>query len=221
MAINLQKGQRISLEKSMTHALVGLGWDTNRYDGGADFDLDASVFLLGENDKLLRDEDFVFYNNLSGRDGAVVHMGDNLTGGSDGDDEQIKIDFTKLPPEIKKIAICVQIFAARTLVRYRMLISVSQDFHARTMKLAKLCFVSTLRRNSPSRQHWSLQRSITETVNGSSMPLHQAIRVDWQLFAAHSVQMSDKNRNIACTVSQCRHNLSECLYFTVLGRFYS
>ena len=87
MAINLQKGQRISLEKSMTHALVGLGWDTNKYDGGADFDLDASVFLLGENDKLLRDEDFVFYNNLSGRDGAVVHMGDNLTGGSDGDDE--------------------------------------------------------------------------------------------------------------------------------------
>ena len=57
MAINLQKGQRISLEKSMTHALIGLGWDTNRYDGGADFDLDASVFLLGENDKLLRDEE--------------------------------------------------------------------------------------------------------------------------------------------------------------------
>ena len=112
MAINLQKGQRISLEKSMTHALVGLGWDTNRYDGGADFDLDASVFLLGENDKLLRDEDFVFYNNLSGRDGAVVHMGDNLTGGSDGDDEQIKIDSTKLPPEIKKIAICVTIYDA-------------------------------------------------------------------------------------------------------------
>ncbi len=65
-----------------------------------------------KNDKLLRDEDFVFYNNLSGRDGAVVHMGDNLTGGSDGDDEQIKIDFTKLPPEIKKIAICVTIYDA-------------------------------------------------------------------------------------------------------------
>ena len=112
MAINLQKGQRISLEKSITHALIGLGWDTNKYDGGADFDLDASVFLLGENDRLIRDEDFVFYNNLSGRDGAVVHMGDNLTGGSDGDDEQIRIDFTKLPPEIKKIAICVTIYAA-------------------------------------------------------------------------------------------------------------
>ena len=59
MAINLQKGQRVSLDSSMKLALVGLGWDTNRYDGGADFDLDASAFLLGENGKLLRDEDFV------------------------------------------------------------------------------------------------------------------------------------------------------------------
>ena len=60
MAINLQKGQRVSLDNSMKLALVGLGWDTNRYDGGADFDLDASAFLLGETGKLLRDEDFVF-----------------------------------------------------------------------------------------------------------------------------------------------------------------
>ena len=89
MAINLQKGQRVSLDHSMKLALVGLGWDTNRYDGGADFDLDASAFLLGENGKLLRDEDFVFYNNLNGRNGAVVHTGDNLTGDGDGDDEVI------------------------------------------------------------------------------------------------------------------------------------
>ena len=97
MAINLQKGQRVSLDNSMKLALVGLGWDTNRYDGGNDFDLDASAFLLGENGKLLRDEDFVFYNNLNGRDGAVVHTGDNLTGDGDGDDEVIMIDFTKIP----------------------------------------------------------------------------------------------------------------------------
>lgn len=112
MAINLQKGQRVSLDNSMKLALVGLGWDTNRYDGGADFDLDASAFLLGENGKLLRDEDFVFYNNLNGRDGAVVHTGDNLTGDGDGDDEVIMIDFTKIPREIKKIAICVTIHDA-------------------------------------------------------------------------------------------------------------
>ena len=112
MAINLQKGQRVSLDSSMKLALVGLGWDTNRYDGGADFDLDASAFLLGENGKLLRDEDFVFYNNLNGRDGAVVHTGDNLTGDGDGDDEVIMIDYSKIPSEIKKIAICVTIHDA-------------------------------------------------------------------------------------------------------------
>ncbi len=112
MAINLQKGQRVALDDSMKLALVGLGWDTNRYDGGYDFDLDASAFLLGENGKLIRDEDFVFYNNLNGRDGAVVLTGDNLTGDGDGDDEVIIIDFTKIPPEIKKIAICVTIHEA-------------------------------------------------------------------------------------------------------------
>ncbi len=112
MAINLQKGQRVSLDKTMKFALVGLGWDTNRYDGGHDFDLDASVFMLGENGKLLRDEDFVFYNNLNGRDGAVVHTGDNLTGDGDGDDEVIIINFDKIPSEIKKLAICVTIHDA-------------------------------------------------------------------------------------------------------------
>ncbi len=112
MAINLQKGQRVALDDSMKLALVGLGWDTNRYDGGYDFDLDASAFLLGENGKLIRDEDFVFYNNLNGRDGAVIHTGDNLTGDGEGDDEVILIDFTKIPPEIKKIAICVTIYEA-------------------------------------------------------------------------------------------------------------
>jgi len=112
MAIVLQKGQRITLEKSITHARIGLGWDTNKYDGGYDFDLDASVFLLGSNNKLLKDEDFVFYNNLNGRDGAVIHTGDNLTGSGDGDDEVILIDFTKMPDEIEKIAICVTIYEA-------------------------------------------------------------------------------------------------------------
>ena len=112
MGINLSKGQRVSLEKSMTLALVGLGWDTNQYDGGHDFDLDAAAFLLGENGKVLKDEDFVFYNNLDGRNGAVVHTGDNLTGEGDGDDEVILIDFTKIPDEIKKIAITVTIHQA-------------------------------------------------------------------------------------------------------------
>lgn len=112
MAINLQKGQRVTLDNSMQLALVGLGWDTNRYDGGSDFDLDASAFLLGENGKLNRDEDFIFYNNLTSRNNAVVHTGDNLTGDGDGDDEVIFIDFSKIPSDVKKIAIVVTIHDA-------------------------------------------------------------------------------------------------------------
>ena len=112
MGINLKKGERVSLDKSISYALVGLGWDTNKYDGGYDFDLDASAFLLDDNRKLIKDEDLVFYNNLNGRDGAVVHTGDNLTGEGEGDDETIIIDFTKIPPDIKKIAICVTIHDA-------------------------------------------------------------------------------------------------------------
>ena len=77
MAVNLSKGQKISLDKGMTLALVGLGWDTNRYSGGAEFDLDASAFLLGANGKVRKDEDFIFYGNLKSADGSVTHTGDN------------------------------------------------------------------------------------------------------------------------------------------------
>ncbi len=113
MAVNLSKGQRVSLDKSVTMAKIGLGWDINRYDGGQDFDLDACVFLLGADGKVIKDEDFVFYNNLSARNGAVVHKGDNRTGEGDGDDETILIDFSKIPQEIEKIAITVTIFDAQ------------------------------------------------------------------------------------------------------------
>lgn len=112
MGVNLSKGQRVSLDKAVTRALVGLGWDVKKYDGGFDFDLDASAFLVGAGGKVLRDEDFIFYNNLNGRDGAVVHTGDNLTGAGEGDDEVILIDFTKIPQEIDKIAITVTIHEA-------------------------------------------------------------------------------------------------------------
>lgn len=112
MAINLAKGQRVSLDKTMTHALVGLGWDTNRYDGGYDFDLDAAAFLLDANGKVLSDEDFIFYNNLESKTKAVKHTGDNLTGAGDGDDEVILIDFPKVPAEVQKIAITVTIHDA-------------------------------------------------------------------------------------------------------------
>lgn len=110
MAVNLKKGQRASIDNSMKLAKIGLGWDINRYDSGEDFDIDASVFLVGANGKVASDSDFVFYGNLSARDGAVIHSGDNLTGEGDGDDEQITIDFTKIPEEIEKIVVAVTIY---------------------------------------------------------------------------------------------------------------
>lgn len=112
MGVNLSKGQRISLDKGMTMALVGLGWDTNRYDGGFDFDLDACAFMLGENGKVRKDEDFIFYGNLESADGSVRHTGDNRTGDGDGDDEVIILDLTKVPADVKKIAITVTIYDA-------------------------------------------------------------------------------------------------------------
>lgn len=113
MGVNLSKGQRVSLDKNMSMALVGLGWDTNKYDGGADFDLDASAFLLGANGKVKKDEDFIFYGNLKSQDGSVRHTGDNLTGEGDGDDEVLMIDFTKVPADVQKIAITVTIYDAQ------------------------------------------------------------------------------------------------------------
>lgn len=111
--INLKKGQKADLTKSnpsLQKILVGLGWDTNKYDNNVDFDLDVSAFLLCENGKVSDEEDFVFYNNLVHKSGAVQHLGDNLTGEGDGDDEQIIVDLVKVPDNITKIAFVVSIY---------------------------------------------------------------------------------------------------------------
>lgn len=115
MAISLQKGQKVDLTKgnpSLKHLLIGLGWDVNKYDGGHDFDLDAAAFLLGANGKVRDDEDFVFYNNLKHKSGSVEHMGDNLTGAGEGDDEEIKVDLSKVPADVDKIDFTVTIYDA-------------------------------------------------------------------------------------------------------------
>jgi len=110
MAINLQKGQRQNLDAPKF--TVGLAWDTNSSTTGTAFDLDASVFILGENKKLLSDDHFVFYNNLSSPNGAVTHTGDNQTGEADGDDEQIIVDLSKIEPNAAEICIVVTIHDA-------------------------------------------------------------------------------------------------------------
>ena len=115
MPVSLSKGQKISLTKSnpgLKKVVVGLGWDVNAFDTGAAFDLDSSAFLLMDSGKVSKPEDFVFYGNLNHPSGAVSHCGDNLTGAGDGDDEQIKIDLSKVPAEITKIDFTVTIHEA-------------------------------------------------------------------------------------------------------------
>lgn len=112
MAISLSKGQKVDLTKGnpgLTKVIVGLGWDVNKYDGGQDFDLDSSVFLLGENGKVASDGDFVFYNNPTGGNGAVVHSGDNRTGAGEGDDEQVVIDLQAVPATVQRITFTITI----------------------------------------------------------------------------------------------------------------
>lgn len=110
--ISLAKGQKVDLTKTnpgLSKAVVGLGWDVNKYDGGHDFDLDASVFLLDANGKVTGGEGFIFYNNTTGANGSVVHSGDNLTGDGDGDDEHVKIAIKDIPESIQKVTFAVTI----------------------------------------------------------------------------------------------------------------
>lgn len=112
--VSLVKGQKIDITKGNTglkKITIGLGWDTNKYDGD-NFDLDSSVFLLGSNGKVTDNKDFVFFNNLVHPSGSVKHMGDNLTGAGDGDDEQIIVNLPEVPSNIEKIAFAVTIYEA-------------------------------------------------------------------------------------------------------------
>jgi tellurium resistance protein TerD len=115
MAINLSKGQKVDLTKTnpgLSKITVGLGWDTNKYDGGGQFDLDVSVFCANAAGKVESEKNFVFYNNPQNENGSVVHTGDNRSGDGDGDDEQIKIDLASVPATTEKIAFTITIHEA-------------------------------------------------------------------------------------------------------------
>lgn len=113
--VNLSKGSKVSLAKvaadsgisNLTKIFVGLGWDVNVFDGGADFDLDASAFLLDATGRTRSSSDFIFYNNLRGP--GIEHTGDNRTGVGEGDDEVINVDLTAIPPDVAKIGFTVTI----------------------------------------------------------------------------------------------------------------
>lgn len=114
MSVTLQKGGNVSLAKAapgLRSALIGLGWDA-RTTRGQDFDLDASAFLLNANDRVLADEYFIFYNNLTSPDGSVQHNGDNRTGEGEGDDESILVELGDVPKEVARIVVVVSIHEA-------------------------------------------------------------------------------------------------------------
>lgn len=115
MSVILTKGQRVDLTKgrpSLKKILVGLGWDVNHYDGEADFDLDASIFITKDNGKVGADGDFIYYGNLEHRSKSVLHMGDNRTGDGDGDDEVIKLRLDEVPSDYTSLVIAVTIYDA-------------------------------------------------------------------------------------------------------------
>ena len=114
MAVSLSKGGNVSLSKEapgLRAVVVGLGWDARSTDGQA-FDLDASAFILGGDDKVRNDNDFVFYNNKSGADDTVQHQGDNVTGEGEGDDEKILMNLASIPADVQKVAVAVTIHEA-------------------------------------------------------------------------------------------------------------
>lgn len=114
MAVSLKKGENVSLSKTdptLKNVLIGLGWDARASDG-ADFDLDASLFMVGENGQVAEDAWFIFYNQLHSPCGSVEHTGDNRTGAGDGDDEAIKVALEKVPANIYSLVIAVTIHDA-------------------------------------------------------------------------------------------------------------
>ena len=115
MPVNLQKGQKVSLTKDnpgLNNVVIGIGWDVNSFDTGVDFDLDSSAFMLTDAGRVSNQDDFIFFGNLTHPSGSVRHLGDNLTGAGDGDDEQIRIELSKVPANISRIAFTVTIYDA-------------------------------------------------------------------------------------------------------------
>ena len=116
MAISLNKGGNLSLSKtdpSLNNVLIGLGWDARPTDG-ADFDLDASAFMLKNDGKVRSDADFIFYNQKHSACGSVEHLGDNLTGKGEGDDETLVLQLNKIPVDVERVTFAVTIHEAET-----------------------------------------------------------------------------------------------------------
>lgn len=115
MAVQLKKGGRVNLTKDtgLKEAMIGLGWDTNRYQGSASFDLDLVIFECDKNKRCVDDKHMVFYHKLEDPEKAVTHSGDNRTGAGDGDDETAFIKFGNIAENVENIVVAVSIYDAK------------------------------------------------------------------------------------------------------------
>jgi tellurium resistance protein TerD len=169
MAITLQKGGNVSLSKTdpnLRQVLVGLGWAARASDG-ADFDLDASLFMVQENGKVRSDADFIFYNQLISTCGAITHTGDNKTGAGDGDDEALTITLATVPAAITRLVIAVTIHDA---------VARKQNFGMVEDAFVRIVNSETCRKIIRPRPRWCLRKSTATATSGNSRPWGRAMR---------------------------------------------
>ena len=179
MAINLQKGQRISLKKEapkLQQLMCGLGWDVAKKAGllgglfQADFDLDASVLCLDSKGKLKSNSEVVYFRNLRHYSSAINHLGDNLTGAGDGDDEEIMVNLPLIPSSIHKLVFVVNIYSA---------LERKQDFSQ--VKNAFVRLVDTINKKEIAR--YTLSDNGYQGKTGMIMAELTRIGDDWEMTA--------------------------------------
>lgn len=179
MAINLQKGQKISLKKEapkLQQLMCGLGWDVAKKKGllgglfQADFDLDAAVLCLDSRGKLKSNNEIVYFGNLRHYSSAINHLGDNLTGVGDGDDEEININLPLIPTNISKLVFVVNIYEA---------ISRKQDFGQVENAFVRLVNIS----NNQEIVRYTLSKNGYQGKTGMIMAQLNRIDDDWEMTA--------------------------------------
>lgn len=197
MPINLTKGQKVDLTKGtpgLTKLMVGLGWDVNAFDSGYNFDLDASAFMVGSNGKCPTEKEFIFYSNLEHPSESVKHMGDNLTGEGEGDDEQIEVDLSKVPANIERIAFTVTIYDAD--VRRQNFGQVQNAYiHIQDMVSGTDLIRYDLGEDFSIETAIVVGELYATTASGSSTPLAAASRAVWPPCAATMASKSLERRH--------------------------
>lgn len=179
MAINLQKGQKISLKKEapkLQQLMCGLGWDVAKKKGllgglfQADFDLDASVLCLDSRGKLKSNSDIIYFGNLRHHSSAINHLGDNLTGSGDGDDEEINVNLPLIPSNISKLVFVVNIYEA---------IPRKQDFGQVENAFVRLVNIS----NNQEIVRYTLSKNGYQGKTGMIMAQLNRVDDDWEMTA--------------------------------------